>query len=264
MFKVSDEYKKEINKLGGRSFVSKVLIRDKTYNDDLIIDMSLEESVNPGDNFSLGSVVSNSFNINLINEDEYEVFDNAIVKPYIGLKLEQTIEYISLGIFTVSNVTKKNKKVKLECVDNMIKLEEVYFSDLSYPANINAVLKEICSKAEITCNSTLPNYSIEEIKGYSLRQAVGIIATLCGCFAKFNRIGELEISTYKDEGLKITPDIFFTFENNDKEYTIEKITAKRGEKTFSKGADIGREIQIDNPVITEDILNDLYTKYKGF
>ncbi|MBM7835958.1 hypothetical protein [Clostridium sardiniense] len=264
MFKVSDEYKKEINKLGGRSFVSKVLIRDKTYNDDLIIDMSLEESVNPGDNFSLGSVVSNTFSINLINLDEYELFDNAIVKPYIGLKLEQTIEYIPLGIFTVSNVTKKNKKVKLECVDNMVKLEEVYFSDLSYPANINAVLKEICSKAKITCNSTLPNYSIEEIKGYSLRQAIGIIATLCGCFAKFNRIGELEISTYKDEGLKITPDIFFTFENNDKEYTIEKITAKRGEKTFSKGIDIGRKIQIDNPVITEDILNDLYTKYKGF
>ncbi|MEG1004331.1 MAG: hypothetical protein RSF37_13095, partial [Clostridium sp.] len=262
MFKVSDEYKKEIEKLGGRNFLSKVIIRDKEYTDDNIIDMNLEESVNPSDNFSLGSVVSNTFEINLIDVDTNVIFEDATIKPYIGLELENKIEYIPLGIFTVDDVTIKNKKVKLECVDNMIKLERAYFSDLKYPCNINEVLKEICRKANITCNSILPNYSIDEIKGYSFRQAIGIIATLSGCFARFNRIGELEIISYTDAGLRITPDAFFKFETNDKDYIIEKITAKKGEKTFSKGANTG--ILIDNPVITEGIVNDLYNKFKDF
>lgn len=262
MFKVSDKYKKEIDKLGGRSFVSKVIIRDKEYNDDNIKDMNLSENVNPSDNFSLGSVVSNTFEINLIDIDTSVIFEDAIVKPYIGLELENKIEYISLGVFTVDNVTIKDKKVKLECMDNMIKLERAYFSDLRYPCNINEVLKEICKKANIKCNSILTNYSIDEIKGYSFRQAIGILATLSGCFARFNRIGELEILSYTDVGLKITPDTFFKFEKNDKDYIIGKITAKKGDKTFSKGSNT--EIIIDNPVITEEITNDIYNKFKDF
>lgn len=260
MIKTTSDFLKEINKLGGRKFVSKVLIRDKEYNDDNIIDMSLNESVNPGDNFSLGSVVSNTFEINLINVDD--IFENAVVKPYIGLEIDNEIEYIPLGVFIVDEVSKKDKKVKLQCVDNMFNLERAYFSDLSYPANINEVLKEICTKAKIICNSILPNYSIDEIKGYSFRQAIGIIATLAGCFARFNRLGELEILSYEDTDLRITPDIFFKFETNDKDYIIGKITAKKGEKTFSKGANT--EIIIDNPVITESIVNDLYNKFKDF
>ncbi|MBP1889877.1 hypothetical protein J2Z53_001460 [Clostridium moniliforme] len=260
MIKTTNAFLKEINKLGGRKFVSKVLIRDKEYNDDNIIDMSLNESVNPGDNFSLGSVVSNTFEINLINVDD--IFENAVVKPYIGLEIDNEIEYIPLGVFIVDEVSKKDKKVKLQCVDNMFNLERAYFSDLSYPANLNEVLKEICTKAKITCNSILPNYSIDEIKGYSFRQAIGIIATLAGCFARFNRLGELEILSYEDTDLRITPDIFFKFETNDKDYIIGKITAKKGEKTFSKGANT--EIIIDNPVITESIVNDLYNKFKDF
>ncbi|MDQ0149362.1 hypothetical protein ACFO6R_10110 [Eubacterium multiforme] len=260
MIKTTKAFLKEINKLGGRKFVSKVLIRDKEYNDDNIIDMSLEESVNPGDNFSLGSVVSNTFEINLINVDD--IFENAIVKPYIGLEIDNEIEYIPLGVFTVDEVSKKDKKIKLQCVDNMFNLERAYFSDLSYPANINEVLKEICKKADITCNSILPNHSIDEIKGYSFRQAIGIIATLAGCFARFNRLGELEIISYEDTDLRITPDTFFKFETNDKDYIIGKITAKKGEKTFSKGSNT--EIIIDNPVITENIVGDLYNKFKDF
>ncbi|AIY83125.1 kID repeat family protein [Clostridium baratii str. Sullivan] len=262
MFKVSDKYKKEIDKLGGRSFVSKVIIRDKEYNDDNIKDMNLSESVNPSDNFSLGSVVSNTFEINLIDIDTSVIFEDAIIKPYIGLELENKIEYIPLGVFTVDNVTIKDKKVKLECMDNMIKLERAYFSEFKYPCNINEVLKEICKKANIKCNSILPNYSIDEIKGYSFRQAIGILATLSGCFARFNRVGELEILSYADVGLRITPDTFLKFEKNDKDYIIGKITAKKGDKTFSKGSNT--EIIIDNPVITEEITNDIYNKFKDF
>ena len=198
MFNISNEYKKEINKLGGRSFISKVLINDKEFNDDNIIDINLEENVNPSDSFSLGSTASNTLEINLINIDTNVIYEDATIKQYMGLKLDNKIEFVPLGIFTVDNVTIKDKKVKLECMDNMIKLERAYFSDLKYPCNINEILKEICTKANITCNSVLPNYSIDEIKGYSFRQAIGILATLSGCFARFNRLGELEILSYTD------------------------------------------------------------------
>ncbi len=262
MFKVSEAFNKEINKLQGRKFNAKVIIRDKEYSGNKIYEMNLEESVNPNDNFSIGSIYSNSFDIKLINTGD--IFDNAIVKPYVGLYIGDDIEYIPLGVFTVIKTSVKGKFINLECVDNMLGLEKVYFSDLSYPADINDIAKEICKKAGVNLASKLPNYRVNKIEGYSLREAIGFIASLCGSFARFNRIGDLEVRDYEVVKQEMTPHNLFKLDIEANECIIKKVIAKKGEEELSTGTDDGNKIVFNNPIITKEILSDIYTKYNGF
>ncbi|MDK0531429.1 hypothetical protein P6P36_03425 [Clostridium perfringens] len=262
MFKVSEAFNKEINKLQGRKFNAKVIIRDKEYSGNKIYEMNLEESVNPNDNFSIGSIYSNSFDIKLINTGD--IFDNAIVKPYVGLYIGDDIEYIPLGVFTVIKTSVKGKFINLECVDNMLGLEKVYFSDLSYPADINDIAKEICKKAGVNLASKLPNYRVNKIEGYSLREAIGFIASLCGSFARFNRIGDLEVRDYEIVKQEMTPHNLFKLDIEANECIIKKVIAKKGEEELSTGTDDGNKIVFNNPIITKEILSDIYTKYNGF
>ncbi|WP_283718138.1 hypothetical protein [Clostridium perfringens] len=262
MFKISEGFKKEINKLQGRKFNAKVIIRNKEYSGNQIYEMNLEESVNPSDNFSIGTVCSNTFEIKLINTGD--IFDNAIVKPYVGLYIGDDIEYIPLGVFTVIKTSVKGKFINLECVDNMLGLEKVYFSDLSYPADINDIAKEICKKAGVNLASKLPNYRVNKIEGYSLREAIGFIASLCGSFARFNRIGDLEIRGYEVVKQEMTPHNLFKLDIEANECIIKKVIAKKGEEELSTGTDDGNKIVFNNPIITKEILSDIYTKYNGF
>ncbi|WP_283703426.1 hypothetical protein [Clostridium perfringens] len=262
MFKVSEAFNKEINKLQGRKFNAKVIIRDKEYSGNQIYEMNLEESVNPSDSFSIGSICSNSFDIKLINTGD--IFDNAIVKPYVGLYIGDDIEYIPLGVFTVIKTSVKGKFINLECVDNMLGLEKVYFSDLSYPADINDIAKEICKKAGVNLASKLPNYRVNKIEGYSLREAIGFIASLCGSFARFNRIGDLEVRDYEVVKQEMTPHNLFKLDIEVNECIIKKVIAKKGEEELSTGTDDGNKIVFNNPIITKEILSDIYTKYNGF
>ncbi|MDU5882933.1 MAG: hypothetical protein E6Z31_10680 [Clostridium perfringens] len=262
MFKVSEVFNKEINKLQGRKFNAKVIIRDKEYSGNQIYEMNLEESVNPSDSFSIGSICSNSFDIKLINTGD--IFDNAIVKPYVGLYIGDDIEYIPLGVFTVIKTSVKGKFMNLECVDNMLGLEKVYFSDLSYPADINDIAKEICKKAGVNLASKLPNYRVNKIEGYSLREAIGFIASLCGSFARFNRIGDLEVRDYEVVKQEMTPHNLFKLDIEANECIIKKVIAKKGEEELSTGTDDGNKIVFNNPIITKEILSDIYTKYNGF
>lgn len=262
MFKVSEAFNKEINKLQGRKFNAKVIIRDKEYSGNQIYEMNLEESVNPSDSFSIGSICSNSFDIKLINTGD--IFDNAIVKPYVGLYIGDDIEYIPLGVFNVIKTSVKGKFINLECVDNMLGLEKVYFSDLSYPADINDIAKEICKKAGVNLASKLPNYRVNKIEGYSLREAIGFIASLCGSFARFNRIGDLEIRDYEVVKQEMTPHNLFKLDIEANECIIKKVIAKKGEEELSTGTDDGNKIVFNNPIITKEILSDIYTKYNGF
>lgn len=262
MFKVSEAFNKEINKLQGRKFNAKVIIRDKEYSGNQIYEMNLEESVNPSDSFSIGSICSNSFDIKLINTGD--IFDNAIVKPYVGLYIGDDIEYIPLGVFTVIKTSVKGKFINLECVDNMLGLEKVYFSDLSYPADINDIAKEICKKAGVNLASKLPNYRVNKIEGYSLREAIGFIASLCGSFARFNRIGDLEVRDYEVVKQEMTPHNLFKLDIEANECIIKKVIAKKGEEELNTGTDDGNKIVFNNPIITKEILSDIYTKYNGF
>lgn len=260
MYTVSTNFLNAI-KEPSRIVSSKVLIRDVEYSDDYIIEISTDESVNPEDSFALGSTASTKLDIALIDITGV-IFEGAEIKPYIGLEVDGMAEYVPLGVFTVDKISKIKDTIKLECFDNMIKTEKAYFSDLNYPASINDVAQEICTKAGITLSGTLPNTQINKIEGYTCREAIKLIASFLGGFARFNRLGQLEFATYTDSDIDITGDHYFKFETGEKVFSIGKITCKVDETTTLTAGTTGNEIQLENPIMTQAQLNNIYNTLK--
>lgn len=262
MFNVSSEFKNAI-KNDSREFKSKVLIGEEEYSDDKIINFSLESSMAPSDEFSLGAVVASKFQMSITLND---IRSNKLIKPFIGLKVGNTFEYVPLGVFNIEEKSTKNGLINLSCYDNIGKLEKPYFSDLSYPATLQSVATEICKKANVTFSSTLPNLKInKKIDGYTCREALSFIASACGGFTIANRTGAIEIKNITNSTSSITGNNYFTFENDDA-FTIKKVTAHIDDKTrISRGTGIGiEEIEFKNPVANDSILDYVYSKIKDY
>lgn len=249
-------------KLPNRGFKSTVKIRDTIFDDTNIIDMSLEENVNPADSFMLGSVASNKLEVTLIDVPNILILENAIVNPNLSLLVGSNYEDVPLGVFTVDEISKDKSTVKLTCFDNMIKLERAYFSNLSYPASVNSVAQEICSKAGVQLATSLPSTLINKIEGYTYREAISFIASFLGGFARFNRIGKLEIVSYSTTNIEVTGDNYFKLTTNEKPLTIGRLACQVGENIISVGAS-GNEIKFENPIMTQVQLNNIFNTLKA-
>lgn len=260
MYPVSIAYKNAVTQ-PSRAFNAKVLIRDVEYIDENIVEIVLNETVNPDDTFSLGSAASTRLDLTVIDIADV-IFENATIKPYIGLDVGGTTEYVPLGVFTVDSLSKIKTKTKLTCFDNMIKLERPYFSNLTYPAGINMVAQEIATKAGVILATTLPSTLIDEITGYTLREAIGFVASFVGGFARFNRDGELEIVSYQSTDVSITADHYSDLQTAEKLFAIGKLTCKVGDSEdgpilISSGTGINA-IQFENPIMTQEQLDTIY------
>lgn len=261
MYNVTQEFINAI-KQNGRKFKSSITIRDTTFDDNNIIDINLEENVNPTESFMLGGVGSSKLEVTLINVPDALILEDANITATISLLINGAYEDVPLGVFTVDDVSKDKNKVKLQCFDNMIKLEKAYFSDLSYPTDINNVANEICTKVEIQLVTVLPNLQIDKIDGYTYREAIGFIASFLGGFARFNRIGKLEIITYTDSSFSITDDNYSKLLTAEQLFTVGKLTCKVGDNILTAGTN-GTEIQFENPIMTQDQLNSIYNALKN-
>ncbi|MDP4144481.1 MAG: hypothetical protein Q8936_08375 [Bacillota bacterium] len=261
MYNVTQNFLNAI-KQNGRTFKSSVTVRGTVFDDNNIIDLDLEENVNPTDSFMLGGVGSSKLEVTLINVPDNLILSNASVTATISLNTGSSFEDVPLGVFTVDEVDKDKNTVKLTNYDNMILLEQAYFSDLTYPTDINNVANEICTKAGVQLASALPHVQINEIDGYTYREAVSFIASFLGGFARFNRTGKLEILSYADSGFSITADNYFSLKTNDKLYSIGKLTCKVGDKIISSGSN-GNEVQFENPIMTQAQLDSIYNILKN-
>lgn len=251
-----------IIKQGGRQFKATVTIRDVVLDDNSIIELSLNEDVNPADNFMLGAVASNSLDIAITNPSTTLVLEGAQVNPVIGLYTGSKYEDVPLGVFWVDKPDKNKNTVKLTCFDSMIKLEKAYFSNLTYPASINSVAQEICSKAGVQLATALPSTKINKIEGCTYREAISYIASFLGGFARFNREGKLEIISYVSTGITITGGSYFKLKTNERPFTIGKLTCKVGKNVLTAGSN-GNEIQFENPIMTQTQLNSIYNTLKN-
>ncbi|TDT63431.1 hypothetical protein [Fonticella tunisiensis] len=264
MYNTSLDFKNYI-KMPSRTLSSRLVVGYNTYTDTDIVDMSLESNLVPGEEFTLGTTICNKFEATIMTSNNILALN--VVEPYIGLDIGGTVEEVPLGVFIVDDVKTVKGTKQIVAYDNMIKFEKAYFSDLVYPATIQAVATEICQKAGVSFNSTLPNYTIDKIEGKTLREAIGIIAGICGGFARINRTGALEIFGLTSTDINITSENFFgSIEKADKDFTIKKITAIReGNSTISSGSGLAsEEVTFSNNFITQAQLDTILTTYNNY
>ncbi len=260
---ISTDYKLEIKK-PSRSFECKITIGNNIYTNDDIVDIILE-TIQPGEGFSIGNTPSQTLDLTLLNRGDI-IYSTSHVKVEIGLKIGATIEYILMGLFNIDDIEKTDYTTKFTCYDNMIRFETPYFSSLTYPANLQQVVNELATKTGVQFTGSLPAYKVKKLEGFTCREILGYVSSLCGGNALITRDGKFTIITTKDIDYPITPDNYIDYKREEVKYKIGKISCKVGDKELNKGS-LGidsMEVKFENPWVTDSILNDIYTKLNGF
>lgn len=227
--------------------------------------MSYETASTSDEGIQIGSAVAAK--IELTVKRINELFENTEIPIEIGLKLPSgKYEYIPLGFFTAEHPTLDQATTTFTAYDRMMKTTGVYVSELTYPASVESVLKEISNGCGVPCNvSGLNGITIDTAPvGYTYREVIGYIASLAGGFACVDRTGTIVIKWYEDNGYTINESRIMTFEKNESDYHLDYLTCNVDSNTsFTSG--IGTlGITFDNPLMTEEKLNSVHKKVRGF
>ena len=169
---------------------------------------SREEAISQDENFTLlGSAIINPATLIINNiKDKFSeyVFEKATVQLSEAMAFtDETptrIETLYAGVYTVEDTKYNGATIKLSLVDNMSKFDRPYSeSSLSYPATCDDIIRNACSVCGVTLQtfeSALKNLSIPnppEKEGITFREVISWVATICGCYAKCDTRGRLEL-----------------------------------------------------------------------
>lgn len=196
------------------------------------------------------------------------------IYPEIGLLVDGTYEWVKMGEYFINDIEidRNRKTTKLDLMDGMFKLNREHVTDLTYPAEIRHVIKEICLKTGITlANEYMDiasmNYRIEQIpknKKMTFRDVLSLATQMLGMSCFFNREGKLEIKELTDSGITITADSYFMhgLTKSEIEYQIAGISCKKDKETLTVGMRTGRSLELDNLFMSQSVLDNLYHKIK--
>ena len=196
------------------------------------------------------------------------------VYPEIGLLVDGTYEWVKMGEYFINDIEidRNRNTTKLDLMDGMFKLNREHVTDLTYPAEIRQVIKEICLKTGIelaneNMDITSMNYAIEKMpkeKKMTFRDVLSLATQMLGMSCFFNREGKLEIKELTDSGITITADSYFMhgLTKSEVQYQIAGITCKKDKETLTVGMRTGRSLELDNLFMSQSILDNLYHKIK--
>lgn len=252
-------------------YYSKYLVDGKEYNQTLN-EFKYSNIINPNNSISIGNTCSSSVTFSIFKPQI--TLENKDITIFEGVKGDSGIEYVQIGVFTVTKEESNGEYTKYTAYDKMYKAEKGYFSELTYPSTDKAILEEICTKLGIQLATSITNtHTItDKPQGYTIREMIGYMAMLQGCNAVINSDGNLEIKWYKDSGYVLDGHQYYqqgvTFTTS-KDFTIRKLTCNNTKSGDSKTSEITAGdgttgLSFANPFMTQEILNEVYKKIGGF
>lgn len=252
-------------------YYSKYLVDGKEYNQTLN-EFKYSNIINPNNSISIGNTCSSSVTFSIFKPQI--TLENKDITIFEGVKGNNGIEYVQIGIFTVTKEESNGEYTKYTAYDKMYKAEKGYFSELTYPSTDKAILEEICTKLGIQLATSITNtHTItDKPQGYTMREMIGYMATLQGGNAAINSDGNLEIKWYKDSGYVLDGHQYYqqgvTFTTS-KDFTIRKLTCNNTKSGDSKTSEITAGdgttgLSFANPFMTQAILDEVYKKIGGF
>jgi hypothetical protein len=243
---VSEEFKTAIMS-PSPEFESRITFPSLALDDVQIKTIELNSLLVSGNDFEIGTAPMDMVKIELVYDPDDSIeydFEGKECDIELGLTLpDESVEYVSIGKFTVEKASRGSMTITLDCVDRMYKAEKEYISDLMYPTTLLDILQSASGQAGITLATTtfansdyiVPNEPVFE--GVTCRRVFAQVAELAGGYAKINRLGALEIITLGNESVRdITKDHYFDLKINEvAEASIDKVIVKVGEETATKG-----------------------------
>ena len=248
-------------------------IRVGDYQSSDIKEASFEYGYIKGDTYKPGGTCAGSGKITFTSIiTTFNKLDK--VYPEIGLLVDGTYEWVKMGEYFINDIEidRNRNTTTLDLMDGMFKLNREHITDLTYPAEIRQVIKEICLKTGVelaneNMDITSMNYVVEKMpkeKKMTFRDVLSLATQMLGMSCFFNREGKLEIKELTDSGITITANSYFMhgLTKSEVEYQIAGITCKKDKDTLTVGMRTGRSLELDNLFMSQSILDNLYHKIK--
>ncbi|MGM0214974.1 gp58-like family protein [Enterococcus sp. AZ109] len=278
MLKTTEEFTAAM-RTDTRKIHAKVEINGAVYSERKIKKISGDLGILSGSSFLVGSTYSNSAKIVFDSILESIDYDQE-VKVYLGIEVDhweepnEQLQYVSMGKFYIEDFYRNRNSLEttIELSDGFLYMEKPYDSKLSYPAEMRRVALEICNQAGIEVDevnfSRLSEQKIDKIEGVTCREAIGYIAQFHSGFAHFNREGKFEIRNLLTTNYEITDSDYLLkgLEVKEKPYSTDGIRVKARrtdnseEKVFTAGATVGNVVELNNPVMTQSLLDEIWRK----
>ena len=237
-----------------------------------------------GENINIGETCASHVEFEIYNPTV--TLENKEIQVKCGIEVNGSIEYVSLGYFTVTKPSIESEVYKYIAYDRMIGLERLYVSSLTNPTT-STVMNEIATQLGYSFASTISEISLDvnKIKGYTYREMLGFISALCGANCIFNGDGAIEFKWFVqptsdlatigtdrlyENGLEL---------NSDNDLTVGYIKCATGETIENTTTDENGEentettdvilsvgsgsfgINISNPLMTQTVLENIYNTY---
>lgn len=269
--KILDTAMTEIVKGNSARYYSKYVVDGKEHTETLN-NFKFQNIINPNNEITIGNTCSSGVTFSIYMPTTS--LENKEIAIFEGVKVDTEIEYIQLGIFTVTKQTSDGEYTSYEAYDRMYKADMPYFSDMAFPSTDKAILNEICGKLGISLATNIVSaHTIsDKPQGYTYREIIGYMAMLQGCNAVINSDGNLELRWYKDSGYVLDGHKYYqqgvTFTTS-KDFIIQKLTCnntKSGstEQSQITAGDGATGLSFANPFMTQAILDEVYKKIGGF
>ncbi|HFI0700751.1 TPA: hypothetical protein ACGO3H_000186 [Streptococcus suis] len=248
-------------------------IRAGTYTSSDIKEASFNYGYISGDTFKPGGTVAGSAKLTFTSIfTTFNKLDK--IYPEIGLLVGDSYEWVAMGEYFVNDISidRNRNTTELDLMDGMFKLNQPYVSDLTYPAQIRDVIREICVKTGVELETD--NLGLRAIqrhieakadkKDITFREVLSQAIQLLGFSAFFNRRGKLEIRGLTDSRITVTADNYFLhgLTKSEIQYQIAGITCKKDKETLTVGLRTGRSLELENSFMNQNLLDDLYYDLK--
>lgn len=261
----------EIVKGNSARYYSKYVVDGKEHTETLN-NFKFQNMINPNNEITIGNTCASSVAFSIYMPTVS--LENKEITVFEGVKVNEEIQYIQLGIFTVTKQTSDGEYTSYEAYDRMYKADVPYFSDMAFPSTDKAILNEICSKLGISlATNIVTTHTIsDKPQGYTYREIIGYMAMLQGCNAVINSDGNLELRWYKDSGYVLDGHKYYqqgvTFTTS-KDFIIQKLTCNNTKSGSTEQSEItsgdgATGLSFANPFMTQEILNEVYKKIGGF
>lgn len=269
--KILDTAMTEIVRGNSARYYSKYVVDGKEHTETLN-NFKFQNMINPNNEITIGNTCASSVTFSIYMPTVS--LENKEITVFEGVKVNEEIQYIQLGIFTVTKQTSDGEYTSYEAYDRMYKADMPYFSDMTFPSTDKAILNEICGKLGISLatNIVTAHTINNKPQGYTYREIIGYMAMLQGCNAVINSDGNLELRWYKDSGYVLDGHKYYqqgvTFTTS-KDFIIQKLTCnntKSGstEQSQITSGDGATGLSFANPFMTQAILDEVYKKIGGF
>ena len=189
------------------TFLGQNIVLDES---DVLVDSGvvLNDVFNGETDLVFGRTLSKQVTVTFINSSKLSSLNwTGEFTLEFGVEISGVTNWVTIGYFTgekPKNVTTV-QTIQFTAYDRMIRFETLadeFLKSLTYPKTIQQIYDALCTYIGLqnVAGSELPNIMSRsyasapaDMQGYTCREVLGFIAEACGCYAKINSAGKVQM-----------------------------------------------------------------------